>query len=265
MLRKTKLRKTLLREEPGWSRGRIKGFGDDVALGLASRGQAGFSLIEGLVAIAVLLIIVVGIIPLFTQAMVSNAAGRHMTQASNFASDGFETLLQMPLNNELLTVPVGDMGVATIQLFAGREAVSESADSTKASASASAAPSGDALQSNVLLASYTTGLADAADPSIDDLISEAQGADGTDFSVVNLNQADWARRIIVRQFSISSLSDGIVDDADQQLTESEMLSGGTNIGNVHLKRIEIRIEPRGRADALNLGRGQITATVLKAF
>jgi Prokaryotic N-terminal methylation motif len=216
----------------------------------APKGQGGFSLIEGLVAMAVLLIVVIGLIPLFTQSMVSNAAGRHLTQASNMATDGFETFLQMPLNNELLTVPSGDMGVVTIQLFGGR-LVRDAANNE--------------LPSNSLLASFTTGLEGTAPPDTDDLIETARADAASGFTPANLLQADFLRQIVVRQYSISSLSDGIVDEADSRLDQSEQLPGGSGLGNVHFKQVEIIITPRGRADQLSLGRGRITSTVLKSF
>ena len=213
-------------------------------------GQGGFSLIEGLVAMAVLLIVVIGLIPLFTSSMVSNAAGRHLTQASNIASDGFETFLQMPLNNELLTVPAGAMGVVTIQLFGGREPRNASDDE---------------MPSNTLLASYTLGLTDTGRPNTEDLVDAARADATSGFTAANIVQAEFLRQIVVRQYSISSLSDGVVDERDTQLEEAEELPGGTGLGNVHLKQVEITITPRGRADQLSLGRGRITSTVLKSF
>ena len=214
------------------------------------RSQAGFSLIEGLVAVALLLLIVVGVIPMFTQAMVSNAAGRHLTQVSNIATDGFETFLQMPLNNDLLVVQPGDMGVATIQLFGGR--TPEDA-------------SNNDLPSNVLLASFTTGLTQTGAPDTEALISDARSEAGSGFTVANLQQAEWLRQVVVRQYQISSLSDGVVEDEDLQLAEAEQLPGGTGLGNIHLKEIRITITPRGRSAQLSLGRGRITSTVLKSF
>jgi len=221
-----------------------------VALQRLRTSESGFSLIEGLVAVALLMLIVIGVIPMFTQAMVSNAAGRHLTQVSNIATDGFETFLQMPLNNDLLVVPVGSQGVATIQLFGGRTPK----DTSDAD-----------LPSNNLLASFTTGLSGVGAPDTDLLISDAQSDAGSGFTVANLQQAEWLRQIVVRQYQISSLSDGIVSEEDLELEEADQLAGGASLGNIHLKEVEITITPRGRSAQLSLGRGKITSTVLKSF
>ncbi len=71
------------------------------------RSRPAFSLIEVLIAAALLLIIALGVLPLFTQAMVSNTAGNESTQVSNFARSRLEEYQQLPLNGASLTVPIG--------------------------------------------------------------------------------------------------------------------------------------------------------------
>lgn len=70
---------------------------------LARRGPAavtprGFSLIEVLVALAILMIISVGLLPLFTRAVISNSSGAQSTDASNFARSRLEEFVQLEWN-----------------------------------------------------------------------------------------------------------------------------------------------------------------------
>lgn len=53
-------------------------------------GQAGFSLIEGLIAAALLLVIAVGILPVFTRSLESNISGGRSSQMSTFAVASIE-------------------------------------------------------------------------------------------------------------------------------------------------------------------------------
>lgn len=69
--------------------------------------DAGFTLLEVLVSMAILLIIVVGLIPLFTQAIVANTSGAESTQVSNFARSRVEEYFQFPFNAPELTLVGG--------------------------------------------------------------------------------------------------------------------------------------------------------------
>lgn len=77
------------------------------------RSEAGLSIIEALVAAALLLIIAIGILPLFTRALVNNNAGNEYTKVSNFGKSRVEEAYQLPFNAAgLMTVPTGaDEGV----------------------------------------------------------------------------------------------------------------------------------------------------------
>lgn len=67
--------------------------------------QRGFSLIEVLIASALFLVVLLGIIPLFTRAMVNNVQGRDASTMAGFSRERAEQLLQVPFNNETVTVP----------------------------------------------------------------------------------------------------------------------------------------------------------------
>jgi prepilin-type N-terminal cleavage/methylation domain-containing protein len=75
----------------------------------ARRPDAGFSLIEALIAAAILLIIALGLLPLFTRSINDNVSGNDASQATNYSRTEVEELLQMPFNNKRIVVPDGSM------------------------------------------------------------------------------------------------------------------------------------------------------------
>jgi len=72
-----------------------------------ARKTAGFSLIEMMVAAALLLFIALGIIPLFARAIHDNATGSDFTQATNGTRSRLEESLQLPFGSRILDVPAG--------------------------------------------------------------------------------------------------------------------------------------------------------------
>lgn len=210
------------------------------------RASAGFSLVEGLVALAVLMTIVIGLIPLFTQSMVNNTAGRHMTQATNFTTDTFEGLTQLPLNNDLLDVGNGLPRTVTAQLLSGREAL-DSLERPR-----------PGFEYAVLETQVVGDVTLPEDP--DEVISLAGFSDDD-----ALRSAKWIRIIEVEQYQVSSLSDGFSTAEDIELGDDERLPGGIAESSVQLKKIEIRIIPRGVNSAVSIGQGRLTATLLKAI
>ena len=71
------------------------------------RGDAGFSIIEALIAAAILLIIALGLLPLFSRAINDNASGNDATQATNASRTQIEELMQLPMDNQRLAVTGG--------------------------------------------------------------------------------------------------------------------------------------------------------------
>lgn len=69
--------------------------------------EAGFSMIEALIAAAILLIIALGLIPLFTRSILDNNSGNDATQATNHGKTRLEDLIQLPFNHQRLDVPAG--------------------------------------------------------------------------------------------------------------------------------------------------------------
>ena len=81
---------------------------------LTSR-QRGFSLVEVMIAAGIFLIIALGVLPLFTQAIRNNLAGRNATDVSNLGKSRVEELLQVPFDN--LTVPAGATAACTAEYW----------------------------------------------------------------------------------------------------------------------------------------------------
>ena len=79
--------------------------------------QRGFSVVEVLIAAAIFLIIALGILPLFAQAIRNNLSGRDATDVSNLSKSRVEELLQVPFDNATLTVPVGKQWGCTAEYW----------------------------------------------------------------------------------------------------------------------------------------------------
>jgi prepilin-type N-terminal cleavage/methylation domain-containing protein len=72
-----------------------------------ARGEKGFSLIEVLIAAGIFLIVALGIVPFFTQAIVNNRAGADYTQSTNYAKSELERLFSLPMSSPDLQVTAG--------------------------------------------------------------------------------------------------------------------------------------------------------------
>lgn len=73
---------------------------------ITTRRETGFSLLEALVAAALILIVTLGIMPLFTRSIVQNVAGKESTLSTNYSRSTTETLMPLPLDREALRPPV---------------------------------------------------------------------------------------------------------------------------------------------------------------
>jgi Tfp pilus assembly protein PilV len=71
-------------------------------------GAAGFNLIEVLVATALLFIVAIGVIPLFSRAMIANKVGSDATTVSHFGLSRVEELNQPPFNSPVMEPAVVD-------------------------------------------------------------------------------------------------------------------------------------------------------------
>ncbi|MEM1245436.1 MAG: prepilin-type N-terminal cleavage/methylation domain-containing protein [Acidobacteriota bacterium] len=75
---------------------------------LFDREPSGFSLIEVLIAAALLLIVSVGILPMFTRSITNNLQGKQATEATNLARSELERMIQLPANDPALTLIAGN-------------------------------------------------------------------------------------------------------------------------------------------------------------
>jgi len=73
--------------------------------------EAGFSIIEGLIAALLLLIVTLGILPLFSRAMNNNVKGNDSTRQSNGAIEALETSVGLPFNSGDMNIPIGSTSV----------------------------------------------------------------------------------------------------------------------------------------------------------
>jgi len=71
---------------------------------MKQRGQRGMSLIEVLVAVAILSLVVLSVIGLFTQSMVLTTSGMDYTSVNNLARDRLEELMNVPFADPALAV-----------------------------------------------------------------------------------------------------------------------------------------------------------------
>ena len=83
----------------------------------ARRGDAGFSIIEALIAAAILLVIALGLLPVFSRAINDNVTGNDATQATNGSRTELEELLQMPFNNTRMVVAAGNTQSVTQDFY----------------------------------------------------------------------------------------------------------------------------------------------------
>lgn len=73
-----------------------------------SENQAGFSLIEVLAGMAILMLIAFFMLPLFSRSALNNLSGRESTQVSKFARDSQERYSQADFGSADLTIDAGD-------------------------------------------------------------------------------------------------------------------------------------------------------------
>lgn len=69
--------------------------------------NSGFSLVEGLIAAGILLVLAIGILPLFIRSLVSNEGGSDYTQITNAAKTKAEEFYQLPFDSEPLDITTG--------------------------------------------------------------------------------------------------------------------------------------------------------------
>lgn len=94
-----------------------KTFPDSLDFRAGSSAESGFSLVEVLVAALLLLFIALGLVPLFTRAMIDNASGRDSTTATNIDRTQLETLAALPFDSSRMLVTNGQEFLETNESF----------------------------------------------------------------------------------------------------------------------------------------------------
>jgi type II secretory pathway pseudopilin PulG len=79
------------------------------------RARGGFSMIEALIATAIIGGVAVGVIPLFTRAMSDNMAGSDYTRVSNYSRSEEEDFAREPLANYTNVIPAGQTQSQIVQ------------------------------------------------------------------------------------------------------------------------------------------------------
>lgn len=147
------------------------------------KGEAGVSLIEALIAAGLMLIVAVGVLPLFTRAIIDNAAGNEYTQVSNHGKSRAEEFFQLPFNGTVLTVASGSTETAIEEYWAQQE------EAWKAGAIPDPLPTGEqALWTrDTVVRQYGIGSIDD-DPTTVDLLKGSALDGGTSPDFVHLKE-----------------------------------------------------------------------------
>ncbi|HVT17900.1 MAG TPA: hypothetical protein VHQ90_17190 [Thermoanaerobaculia bacterium] len=74
-------------------------------------------MIEVMVGAAILLLVTIGILPLFTRAMIDNTAGADYTKVSNFAKSRAEDFIRAPFSQAAYALPAGAGTTAVIDEY----------------------------------------------------------------------------------------------------------------------------------------------------
>jgi prepilin-type N-terminal cleavage/methylation domain-containing protein len=77
--------------------------------------QSGFSMVESLIAAAIIGIVAIGILPMFTRAMVDNMAGADYTRVTNYAKSKEEDFTRMRVLDQTIQVPAGQTNLMTTE------------------------------------------------------------------------------------------------------------------------------------------------------
>jgi competence protein ComGC len=83
----------------------------------------GFTLVEMLVASLLILVVILGVIPLFMRSIISNTGGNDYTQLSNFSKSEIEELFQLDFNSAGLTIPAGQTEVTVDEYWSQADKV----------------------------------------------------------------------------------------------------------------------------------------------
>lgn len=94
-----------------------------------STTESGFSLVEVLIAAAILLLVVLGLVPLFHRAMIYSASGREATAITNQSLSTVEEYYQLPFNNRDLDLAAAGGDIVVQEFWNADDRLWENAES----------------------------------------------------------------------------------------------------------------------------------------
>ena len=206
--------------------------------------ENGMSLIEVVVAAAMLLIVSIGTLPLFIRSAFNNVSGLDSTQASQHAISGHESLLVLAVDDQRLALndPLPEHTVQSTAAGLGDEMLLGDVFWDRGARS----PSPD-----------TVRVGDG------DWIVDPAAAQDLVF---------WRRRSLIRQYTYADISDGVIDATnpdqlatlgDARLFDTPLASAAT-ASSSHFKEQEVQLESQ-RAGGDNLGAGSLRTRIVRTF
>lgn len=164
--------------------------------------NAGFSLIEVLIAMGIVVIVMVGLLPLFMRSVVENIEGRESTMVGNHGRSQLESFSQLAFNNWELEVTAGTQRLT--QDFYTTGAANQRGDESWVTT----VPGGEIAPWTRTATVRQMGINGLVDSDLDGVIDQIRGLEDNDF-------------------------DGNFDTP---------LPAGTSPGAIHLKQLEVLIE-----------------------
>ena len=209
-----------------------------------ARRESGLSLIEVVIAAAVLLVVAIGSLPLFVRSTFNNLRGLDSTQASQHAISEQESLLALAVDDRRLELsdPLPEHTVRPAAAGIGDEMLIADAYWDRGAR----APS-----------HHEVRLGDG------DWIAEPSGAQELVF---------WRRRSLIRQYTYADISDGVIDtgNSDQLATLGDArlfdspLASNAESSRTHFKEQELQLESQ-RAGGEDLGAGSLRTRIVRTF
>lgn len=80
-------------------------------------GEAGFTIVEGLIAALILAVVLIGILPMITRSMQNNLQGNDATHEANAVMDKLDELYSLPFNSPLVTVSTDQTFLDSVDYF----------------------------------------------------------------------------------------------------------------------------------------------------
>ncbi len=180
---------------------------------IVERGpEDGITLIEAVVAAAILLIAAIGLMPLFARAALNNVSGADANQATQHARSELDRLLALSFDDRSLDL-ADPLPEQTVQGSSAGEGGEEMllGDVFWDEGAGAAIPAETRRHCNLLVGAHprtVDGRLDCIRLGEGGWVASAGDAKGLVF---------WQRRSVIRQFTYADISDGVIDTSGTQL------------------------------------------------